>query len=198
MGFYKVIGQFLLPPEVGTCFAFLLFYYLKALQALMTATAILQRLHESRLGSSLAESLYMYPLVEGTHLLSLVFSIGLLFVIDLRLIGAVFADIAIDSVLAKLRPWILSGFLFTLVTGFLLTATTGPKLLDNFIFPLKLLLIVAAALNAVLFEVRYGKYASHWVGLGVPSGAKLAGWVSLISWTLVIILGRLIPYYDGN
>jgi hypothetical protein len=31
-------------------------------------------------------------------------------------------------------------------------------------------------------------------GRVVPRGAKLAGWVSLILWTLVVVSGRLIPY----
>lgn len=164
----------------------------------MTATDILQYMYDSEIGSSLAESIYMYPLVEGAHLLSLVFSIGLLFVIDLRLIEAVFVRAPTDVLLAKLRPWILSGFIVTLATGVLLVAATGPKLLNSFIFPLKLLLIVVAGLNAIWFEFRYGKQAAIFNNGRLPSGAKLAGWLSLVSWSLVIILGRLIPYYDGN
>lgn len=164
----------------------------------MTATDILQRMYDSELGTSLAESIYMYPLVEGTHLLSLVFSIGLLFVIDLRLTGFIFLHHPIDILLSKLRPWILAGFAATFTTGTLLVAATGPKLLASFIFPLKLVLIVIAALNACWFELRYGKHSSSWNIGRQPSGAKIAGWVSLISWTLVIVLGRLIPYYDGN
>lgn len=140
----------------------------------------------------------MYPLVEGAHLLSLVFSIGLLFVIDLRLIEIAFVRAPIAVLLAKLRPWILSGFVITLATGALLVAATGPKLLNSFIFPLKLLLIVIAGLNAIGFELRYGQQAASLDNARLPSGAKLAGWLSLTSWSLVIVLGRLIPYYDGN
>lgn len=183
---------------IGTGFALPPLWKVNDPVKIMTATEVLQRMYDSELGTSLAESIYMYPLVEGTHLLSLAFSIGLLFVIDLRLTGLIFIQHPIDILLSKLRPWILAGFAATIITGVLLVAATGPKLLASFIFPLKLFLIVVAALNAFWFEIRYGKHSSNWSNARPPEGAKIAGWVSLISWSLVIILGRLIPYYDGN
>ncbi len=164
----------------------------------MSAQQFLQRLYESDLGTSLAESLYVYPLVEGSHLLSLVFSFGLLAIIDLRLVGILFRSVPAYRVLSSLRPWAVGGFVVTFLTGVLLVFATGPKLLATFIFPLKLLLILIAGLNAVWFELGYGRRLSNSETYTLPSGAKVAGWFSLISWSAVIILGRLIPYYDGN
>jgi hypothetical protein len=165
----------------------------------MSPSELLQAMYDSHLGTSLAESLYAYPLVEGTHLLSLAFSFGLIVVTDLRLIGICLRQIPVDQVLHQLRPWLLGGFLVTFVTGILLTFASGPDLLESPIFPLKILLILLAGLNAIWFEYKFGRNISYWSEqLIFPRGARLAGWISLISWSAVVILGRLIPYFDSG
>jgi hypothetical protein len=160
------------------------------------ATALLQLMYDSALGTALAESLYMYPLVEGSHLLSLAFSFGLLVLIDLRLIGVALLQLPVSTLLLQLRPYLLAGFAVTLLTGILLTFAAGPALLGSFVFPLKLLLILLAGLNAGWFEWRYGRHVSQWQQAPHPAGVRLAGFASLGFWSGVLILGRLIPYLD--
>ena len=163
----------------------------------MSATEFLQLLHDSTLGTALRESIYMFPLVEGIHLISLAISFGLILFTDLRLIGFFLKEVPVDEILSRLRPWMLAGFTATFITGILLTMAEGPRLLEIAVFPLKLLLIVFAGLNAVWFEWKFGRKVSEWGHqLKFPAGAKIAGWTSLISWSLVVVLGRLIPYLD--
>lgn len=163
----------------------------------MTPKDFLQQLQDSALGVALSESIYMYPLVEGTHLISLVFSFGLIVLTDLRLIGFFLPSVPVSEVLAKLRPWLLGGFVVTFITGFLLVFVNGPTLVHTWVFPLKLLLIVIAGLNAIWFEIKFGRRAAEWT-TRAPKGAKLAGWVSLTTWSLVVVCGRLIPYLNTH
>ncbi len=174
----------------------------------MSATDLLQTMYDSPLGTSLAESLYMYPLVEGVHLLSLAFSFGLIVLTDLRLIGIAFTRVPVAIVLQQLRPWLLGGFVVTFITGILLTFAAGPELIASPIFPLKLLLIVLAGINALWFELKFGRSLANWghtsiehtstLPAALPAGAKLAGWISLVLWSSVVVLGRLIPYLDSG
>lgn len=165
----------------------------------MSAEELLQTMYDSPLGTSLAESLYIYPLVEGAHLLSLAFSFGLIVLTDLRLVGAILKNLPVHILLQQLRPWLLGGFAVTFATGILLTFAAGPELIASPIFPLKLLLIVFAGLNALWFELKFGRQVLVWGNNAVlPTGAKVAGWISLVSWSLVVILGRLIPYFDSG
>jgi hypothetical protein len=53
----------------------------------MSLHDLFQAMYDSRLGTALAESLYVYPMVEGIHLLSLAFSFGLIVLVDLHLLG---------------------------------------------------------------------------------------------------------------
>lgn len=166
-------------------------------EARVDAQTLLQQMNDSALGVALAESLYMYPLVEGSHLLSLAFSFGLIVLIDLRLIGLALMQVPVQSLLQQLRPWLIGGFVVSIGTGILLTFALGPDLWNSFVFPLKLGLIVLAGLNAAWFEWRYGRALTTWQAQPHhPTGVKLAGWTSLSFWTGVVILGRLIPYLD--
>lgn len=163
----------------------------------MTPRDFLQQLQDSALGVALSESIYMYPLVEGLHLISLVFSFGLIVLTDLRLIGFFLPSVPVHEVLNRLRPWLLGGFVVTFTTGFLLVFVNGPTLVNTWVFPLKLLLIVFAGLNAIWFEYKFGRRANQW-NAKPPRGAKIAGWVSLTTWSLVVVCGRLIPYLNTH
>lgn len=165
----------------------------------MSLHDVFQAMYDSRLGTALAESLYVYPMVEGVHLLSLAFSFGLIVLVDLRLLGIALPSIPVGIVLQQLRPWMVSGFAVTFATGILLMFALGPKLLATFIFPLKLLLIVLAALNAIWFEWTFGRDKDYLIGKKGPVlQAKIVGVISLTSWSFVVVLGRLIPYFDGS
>lgn len=163
----------------------------------MAVIEILQQLHDTELGTALRESLYMYPLVEGIHLVGLALSVGLILVTDLRLVGLFLKDLPVKDVLHQLRPWVLIGFALTFITGILLLWADGPRIWEIPVFPLKLVLIVLAGINAIWFEFKYGRKAEVLAtGVALPQGAKLAGWVSLLTWTAVVICGRLIPYLE--
>ncbi|MES2941421.1 MAG: hypothetical protein V4772_00975, partial [Pseudomonadota bacterium] len=63
-----------------------------------------QALETSGLGPSIAESVYAFPLLDAAHLLGLAFSIGLLAIADLRLLGLVLKKTPAVDVLNQLRP----------------------------------------------------------------------------------------------
>lgn len=163
----------------------------------MSVVSILQQLHDSQVGTALRESLIMFPLIEGAHLIGLALSVGLILITDLRLVGLFLRNVPVEDVLKGLRPWLLGGFAITFGTGFLLIWAEGPKIWEIPVFPIKLALIVLAGLNAIWFELKYGKTVSVWgENPTFPKGVRLTGWVSFVSWTAVVICGRLIPYLD--
>ena len=49
-----------------------------------------QVLYDSEIGTGIRESLFVYPAIEGFHLLSLAFSVGLIVLTDLRLVDTIF------------------------------------------------------------------------------------------------------------
>ena len=70
--------------------------------------------------TALHESLYLYAWVETTHVLTLMVFLGMLFIIDLRILGLIFADVPASTVAKQLDVPMLIGFTVMIATGFIL------------------------------------------------------------------------------
>jgi hypothetical protein len=161
----------------------------------MSLTEFSQVLYDSEVGTALRESIFAFPIVEGLHLIGLAFSVGLLFFVDLRLLGLFLPKVAVEDLLHPLRPWILGGFLVTIATGVLLFVAAASSIILLDVFFYKLLFIALAGVNALFFEIKWGRQVSEWGAFSeLPNGVKYAGAASLALWSLVVITGRLIPY----
>jgi len=65
----------------------------------------------------------------------------------------------------------------------------------NIFFRVKLVLLVLAGLNALIFHRTIGRTAHDWdLNPRAPLRARIAGGASLTLWTLVIVSGRMIAY----
>jgi hypothetical protein len=161
----------------------------------MNLTEFAETLNDSEIGTALRESVYAFPIVEGLHLIGLAFSVGLLFFVDLRLLGLFMKRVPAQQVMYSLRPWLLGGFAVTLASGVLLFAANASKVITLPVFFFKLGFIALAGLNALWFERRWGRRTAEWgTGSELPLGVRWAGLASLLLWSLVVVTGRLIPY----
>ena len=160
-----------------------------------TLTEFAQALQDSTIGTSLSESVYAFPIIEGAHLIGLALSVGLILFVDLRLVGLFLRQVPVADLLHQLRRWLLGGFALTLTTGTLLFTAEATKLIFLNVFWIKVILILLAGLNALWFELKWGRNVTLWDSdTAAPRGVRLAGWTSLILWIGVISCGRLIPY----
>src|SRR5262249_44385347 len=99
------------------------------------------------------------------------------------------------DVMVQLRPWMLTGFIVMFVTGFLLFWAEAARCYESPTFRAKLAFLVAAGINAAIFESNIGRRVGAWDDAVVPPrGARLAGWISLICWTGVVVFGRWTAY----
>ena len=162
----------------------------------MTPIELARAISDSAIGTAISESLFLFPLIEGIHLLGLALSFGLILFTDLRLVGLFLPQVPVSTVLNALRRWIFTGFGLTFGTGFLLFWAEAEKMVANPAFLFKCAAIVIALANAVLFELRFARRGLAWVDQATaPAAARAAGWISLSFWTAATIGGRLIPYY---
>jgi hypothetical protein len=167
-------------------------------QALAAIHTWAEGIELSPIGVAIAESRYAFMLFEGAHLIGLAFAVGLLFVIDLRLLGVLLRGVPVQRVLASLRPWVLGGFVVIFVTGGLLFWSAAGRLVLSPVFALKLLLIALAGANALYFETALKRNtAAQQQTAALPASLRAAALASLLLWSLVIISGRLIPYLPG-
>jgi len=135
-------------------------------------------------------SAYIWPILECIHFVSLCVLIGSLLVIDLRLIG--FYRERCASMVKFLIRLSLMAFIANFATGLLFFAGNTFKYIDNVAFEIKLVLMMAAGINALFYKVRLG----HLVDTEEVSwGSISVGYLSLLLWGGVIICGRMITFY---
>ena len=144
---------------------------------------------------ALHESLYLYPLVETTHVLSLMLFVGSIWFVDMRLLGWIFREVAVSEVTSRMLPWAVAGFVVAAATGALLFYAIPVRTYLSIFFRVKVVMVLAAGINAWLFHRYVASGDASWDSDPKPPvRARVAGVVSLAAWTTVIVMGRMIAY----
>ena len=162
----------------------------------MSILSVCEWLQQTSASTGIRESVWVFPIIETTHLLSLAASVGTIAFVDLRLIGATMRRQPVTDVIEQLQPWALGGFAMMFFSGGLLFLSEPLKCYHSGFFSAKLVLLALLGLNALLFHVNVYRRVAAWnKAVDVPLPAKLAGYVSLTLWMSVIVLGRGIAYF---
>lgn len=144
---------------------------------------------------ALVESYYAWPLVETTHVLTIALFVGTAVMMDLRLMGVGFGGVPASEFTDRLLVWTRGAFGVMVVTGLLIFYSSPVRYYHNLFFRLKVLLLIGAGVNIWLFHGRIHKRIAEWnVDAVPPSAARIAGMVSITSWVLIVVCGRMIAY----
>jgi len=144
--------------------------------------------------TALRESPYGYPLIETSHVASIVTFAGLVIMMDLRLVNLAFASAPLAQFQRRLFPWQMASFVPSTATGILLFCVDPLRYYRNVFFLAKLVLLALAGLNALAFHLKTYRRAEGWdEDPHVIATARLAGAASLLIWSLTIVSSRLIP-----
>jgi len=145
--------------------------------------------------TNLHESYYMYNWVEATHVLTLMLFLGLVFVLDLRLLGVAFPKVRASTIADRLDLPIMIGFAVMVTTGLLLFYAIPVRTTNSIWFRIKVVLLIAAGINALLARNAMKNSIASWDTDPVPPRRmRIAGALSLILWIGVIATGRMIAY----
>ena len=136
---------------------------------------------------------WSWPILEALHFLGMILLIGPLLVIDLRLLG--FQRLMPTASIHELLPLAIIGFWINAITGILFFFGDPYRYAVNISFQLKMLLLVLAGLNFLLFQFKASPLLSGpGASTEIPGMAKGVAWASLLFWFGVLAFGRLIPY----
>jgi len=157
--------------------------------------ALCKWLEQTSVGGGIRESLWLIPAIETLHLLGMAVLVATITVFDLRLLGWVLHRERFSTLAARVVPWSWAGFAVQVVTGAMLFSSEAVKIYANPAFRLKMLLILLAGVQALVFHrTAYRKVATWDQSDIVPVGAKVAGGLSILLWIGIVAAGRFIGF----
>jgi hypothetical protein len=158
-------------------------------------TSALARLEATALARFIAESSWAFPTVETAHVLFLVLVVGTIAIVDLRLLGWASTNRRVTDVVRDIVPVTWICFVFALASGALLFVSSASAYAANPAFQLKLLLLLLAGANMLMFHlVTYRRIAAWDAHRTPPVGARIAGALSLALWIAIVVCGRWIGF----
>jgi hypothetical protein len=149
--------------------------------------------------SAIRESAMVYPVIMTTHLSCIAVFGGMILMTDMRLLGLGLTKYTVTEVVDALRPWKRIGGVIMITMGLLLGASEAEKYYHNPYFWAKMTFLLLVGVHALIFRpMVYNQTAEIDKAPRLPGRAKAAAILSLVIWTGVLTMGRLIGYYEGD
>lgn len=164
----------------------------------MDLTAFATALEGTGLSTWMRGSLKALPIIESIHVMAISVVFGSIVIIDLRLLGFRDTTRPFSRVFGEVLRLTWIGFAVAVVTGSLMFLPNATTYVRNTAFGLKMIALLCAGANMVIFEFTTFKRVASWdVHTPTPIGARVAGATSLVIWTSVIVFGRWIGFTKG-
>ena len=162
---------------------------------LMSMRTLFEWLQDQPSSTAIRESVVFYPVLLTSHVISMCLFAGLIIMMDLRLAGIGNLRTPFSQVQKRLFPWQMLGMTTSTITGLLLFYGQPMRFYANIFFWIKSVMMVLAGVNALAFHWSTYESVAEWDSNAVtPTGARLAGVLSLALWASVIVAGRMIAY----
>jgi hypothetical protein len=164
----------------------------------MSFATIVQSIEASALAEWMRTSVKAMPIVESIHVLAASTVFGTILIVDLRLLGFPNTHRPFTRVSDELLRWTWAAFFVAVITGLLMFAPNANTYVGNTAFGLKMLALLGAGLNMVIFQRITLRSVSAWdTGAPSPLAGRLAGGASILIWVTVIFLARWIGFTKG-
>ena len=164
----------------------------------MTLMSIVQSIQDSGVAEWMRSSVKAMPIVEAIHVLAAATVFGTIFVVDLRLLGLPNTRRPFTRVSDEMLRLTWAAFFLAVVTGLLMFCANANTYFGNTAFRLKMLALLCAGLNMVIFQRITFRTVGAWdTGAPAPRAARLAGALSILAWVTVIFLARWIGFTKG-
>jgi hypothetical protein len=158
-------------------------------------TNFLMWLSDTSFSTTIRESQWLFPFIEVCHIFGFVTLVGVTSALDLRLLGFWLLEKPVSLLAEGLLNWTWAGFAVMVVTGGLLFISDPPRFYYNTAFRFKMLGVLLAGTNALVFHNTAYRSVSKWDNsANTPFGAKLAGVCSILFWFGIAAAGRWIAF----
>jgi putative copper export protein len=161
----------------------------------MDVDSALEFLARTPFAKTISQGAMAFPMLECVHVVAIATVVGTIAIVDLRLLGYRSHRRGVRQLVRDLLPYTWAAFAIALLAGSLLFISNAPKYAHNTQFQLKMLLILAAAVNMAVFHLTVYRRIQEWDERSpAPVAARLAGATSLGLWLAVVFLGRWVGF----
>lgn len=154
----------------------------------------LESLQNSAVALGIRDSLYWFPVLEAVHVIALSLVFGTILVVDLRVLGVASTKRIFSRVSGDALKWTWLAFAVAILTGACMFSSNAVVYFGNLSFRIKMVLIVLAGLNMLLFHVTAGDPDAWHTHMPAPRLSKFCAVASLVLWIGVIATGRTIGF----
>lgn len=157
--------------------------------------ALLNTLNDTDWAVFMRESSWAFPAAESIHVVAIALVVGLIAVVDLRLLGLASVEHALTKLMRDILPWTWGAFCVAVTSGVAMFISQPALYFENTAFRIKVLLLLLAGCNMLYFHlVTFGRIDGWDKSKSTPLAAKFAGGASLTFWVAIVILGRQIGF----
>jgi magnesium-transporting ATPase (P-type) len=136
---------------------------------------------------------WFVPTVQTVHIIAIAILLTTVYVISFRLVGLTRGSRPLPIVMAKSAPWIWVALAVLLLTGLLLTITEPARELLNWVFRIKMLLVLALAAILAWLQMRMRTDPARWSQAPRLQG-RVLGLLCVLIGAAIITAGRWIAY----
>jgi hypothetical protein len=156
---------------------------------------VLGLLEQSRLGSTVRVTPFLYAVLESIHILGIALLVGSAVAVDLRLLGVGRNVVPVTLAARYLLPISHAGFAVVVITGTAMFVGNALAVAASPAAPWKFGLIAVAGLNIAIFHCGIYRSVTTWdLGTPTPVPARLAAVTSVATWSGVVVAGRFLAY----
>lgn len=151
----------------------------------------------SRTGISVAfqSATWFVPVVQTVHIIAIAILLTSVYVVSFRLIGLTRGGQPLAALMARSSPWVWTALCVLLATGVLLTITEPARELLNWVFRVKMLLVLALAAILLLVQARTRRNPTYWSASALRAiEARALGIAAVLIGACIVTAGRWIAY----
>jgi len=155
-------------------------------------------LHDTAWAETIRANELLFPTFESLHVLAITLVLGSIVVVDLRLLGFTSRNRPVTKLIREVLPVTWVAFAVAVLTGGTLFASNAVEYAHNFPFQMKMLLMLLAGLNMLVFHFITYRGIGQWdEAQRTPPSARAAGAISITLWLGIVAFGRWIGFTIG-
>jgi hypothetical protein len=138
---------------------------------------------------------WFVPTVQTVHIISIAILLTSVYVVSFRLIGVTRGGQPLAVLISKSTPWVWTTLCVLLGTGILLTITEPARELLNWVFRVKMLMVIALAGILLVVQLRMRHHPEYWTESRTRRlAARAIGIAAVIIGAGIVTAGRWIAY----